>query len=122
MTRWFRFYDGALDDPKVQALPGDLFKAALIAAMNGEGNCFSPYIKPDRDRSSGPIWEALRRAVFKRDNYTCKYCGLRAGQLECDHVMPVSRGGTDDPSNLVAACVPCNRSKRDQTPEEWKGV
>lgn len=27
MSRWFRFYDGALDDPKVQALPAELFKA-----------------------------------------------------------------------------------------------
>jgi 5-methylcytosine-specific restriction endonuclease McrA len=37
-----------------------------------------------------------------------------------DHVVPLVRGGSDDPSNLVIACVPCNLSKGDKLPHEWK--
>ena len=64
-------------------------------------------------------WRLLREAVFLRDDYTCHYCGARGGRLECDHVIPVSRGGSNDLSNLVTACKPCNQSKRAKTPEEW---
>lgn len=64
-------------------------------------------------------WYLLRSAVFERDDYTCQYCWVRGGRLECDHVVPVSRGGTHDLSNLVTACFACNRSKRNKTVEEW---
>lgn len=47
----------------------------------------------------------------------CSYCGRPADMT--DHVIPRSRGGTDDPSNLVPSCGPCNSSKRDQTLDEW---
>jgi hypothetical protein len=65
-------------------------------------------------------WAALRRQVFKRDNFTCTYCGQRGGALECDHVMPISRGGSNDPANLTTACRDCNRDKGNKTPEEWR--
>lgn len=61
----------------------------------------------------------VRLAIFKRDSFTCNYCGASRVRLECDHVFPVSRGGTDDEWNLVTACVPCNRSKGAKTLEEW---
>lgn len=41
-----------------------------------------------------------------------RYCSI-------DHLLPVSRGGTDDPRNLVLACSGCNGSKGDRTPDEW---
>lgn len=65
-------------------------------------------------------WPERRAAVFERDDYTCTYCGKRGGRLECDHKVPVSRGGGHDPSNLTTACYECNRSKRDKTVEEWR--
>jgi hypothetical protein len=65
------------------------------------------------------IWQSLRAAIFRRDNYTCQYCGAAGARLECDHVVPVSRGGSNDESNLVTACFTCNRSKRDKTLAEW---
>lgn len=74
-----------------------------------------------RDRPPAREWEVLRRTVFARDDYTCVYCGARGGRLECDHVYPVSRGGSHKPSNLAAACFGCNRSKRDKTLAEWRG-
>jgi len=70
-------------------------------------------------RPPGHEWKELREIVFNRDDYTCQYCGERGGKLECDHVFPVSRGGSNEFDNLVTACFSCNRSKRDKTPEEW---
>lgn len=40
--------------------------------------------------------------------------------IEVDHLIPISRGGNDERSNLAPACGPCNRSKRDLTPEEFR--
>ncbi len=64
-------------------------------------------------------WAALRAAVFARDNYTCRYCSDRPADLECDHVVPFSRGGLSTMDNLAAACGPCNRSKSDYLVAEW---
>ena len=64
-------------------------------------------------------WTQLRQLILERDNFTCQYCGDKDGPFEADHVMPKSRGGTDDESNLLCACRTCNRSKKDRTPEEW---
>lgn len=66
------------------------------------------------------VWKKVREAIFKRDNYTCRYCGSYGVKLECDHVIPVSRGGSHEDSNLVTACFKCNRSKRDKLIEEWR--
>lgn len=54
-----------------------------------------------------------RFAVFKRDLFTCQYCGATPPSvvLEVDHIEPVAEGGTDDESNLVTACFDCNRGK-----------
>jgi len=49
--------------------------------------------------------------------YQCTYCGRPADAW--DHVYPWSRGGDDGPGNRVPACISCNSSKGDDTPEEW---
>lgn len=64
-------------------------------------------------------WEALRSRIFRRDNFTCQYCGSKELPLHCDHVVPVSKGGSNLDSNLKAACKFCNLSKHDKTLEEW---
>lgn len=73
------------------------------------------------DRPSAEVWMKIRSKIFKRDDYTCQYCGERGKKLECDHVHPVSKGGNHDESNLVTACFRCNRSKRSKTLQEWIG-
>ncbi len=72
-------------------------------------------------RPLGPEWAKLRAQVFRRDDYTCRYCGARTKRPACDHVIPVTRGGRNELSNLVTACRPCNSSKRDKLPQEWLG-
>lgn len=61
-----------------------------------------------------------RRNIFKRDHFTCQYCGLqpRPSDLTIDHVLPRAQGGTSTWENCVLACVDCNHSKADRTPEQ----
>jgi 5-methylcytosine-specific restriction endonuclease McrA len=66
------------------------------------------------------VWQLMRQIVFERDNWTCVYCGLRSSSLTCDHVIPVSRGGSSTFDNLVTACLACNLAKATMTPKEWR--
>ncbi len=59
-----------------------------------------------------------RRWVLRRDGYMCQYCRRTDGELTMDHVVPLSRGGLTVWTNVVAACVPCNRKKANRTPDE----
>ena len=59
-----------------------------------------------------------RVEIFKRDKYTCQYCGQKTRQLTLDHVIPRYRGGQHTWENVVSACVPCNRRKAGRTPQE----
>lgn len=59
-----------------------------------------------------------RFEIFKRDRYTCQYCGKETRQLTLDHVIPRYRGGPHTWENVVAACVHCNRRKAGSTPHE----
>lgn len=59
------------------------------------------------------ISNSVRFKVFKRDHFTCQYCGRSGVELEVDHIEPVSKGGTNDIGNLITACKDCNRGKRD---------
>lgn len=68
-----------------------------------------------------------RFRILERDRFTCRYCGRRAPhvELEVDHVRPRAKNGKNDDSNLVAACIDCNRAKRDkiiELPGEWDSL
>ena len=60
------------------------------------------------------------RELFLRDDHLCMYCGreLSAHHLTRDHLVPLSRGGADCWSNVVAACRGCNHAKGSRTPDE----
>ena len=60
-----------------------------------------------------------RVEVIRKSEYRCGYCGKADGPFDVDHIIPVSQGGSNDPTNLIAACWPCNRSKGGRTPGEW---
>lgn len=66
-------------------------------------------------------WKETRLRIFKRDDYTCFHCGKEGGKLECDHLYPVSLGGTSEDDNLVASCKECNRDKSNKTLGQWLG-
>jgi hypothetical protein len=61
-----------------------------------------------------PIPKTLRFDVLHRADYTCQACGAKAAdgaELHIDHIHPVSKGGTNDPTNLQALCRDCNLGK-----------
>lgn len=71
-------------------------------------------------RPEGEEWEATRRFVFERDDYTCQWCGRRVvrtlekvpWQANVDHIRPLARGGhPTDPRNLETLCRSCNEDK-----------
>lgn len=59
------------------------------------------------------VGKRKRFEVFKRDGFTCQYCGATPPDavLEVDHIEPVALGGGDEEENLVTACLACNRGK-----------
>jgi 5-methylcytosine-specific restriction endonuclease McrA len=69
-------------------------------------------------RRPRPRVRLCRREVFRRDGYTCQYCGRRTRNLTTDHVIPRHRGGRYEWGNLVSACPACNRRKGGKTLEQ----
>ena len=56
------------------------------------------------------IRDTTRLAIYMRDHGRCVYCGSQA-KLSLDHLSPVSKGGSNKPTNLVTACMECNRER-----------
>ena len=59
-----------------------------------------------------------RKNILLRDNNACQYCNYRGSDLSIDHVLPRSRGGTDNWENVTTACLRCNVQKGNRTPDE----
>lgn len=74
-----------------------------------------PYYYVDRPATtkSRKLAPRIRFQILTRDGYRCRYCGAPAPEvrLQVDHILALVNGGTDDPENLVTACVDCNLGK-----------
>jgi HNH endonuclease len=66
--------------------------------------------KPRAATARQAIPERVRHEVWRRDRGSCVECGSRA-RLEFDHIIPVSRGGSNTARNIELRCEPCNRRK-----------
>lgn len=77
------------------------------AGMIENNNNLAPF--PKRK----PISQGLRFEIFKRDAFTCQYCGRKSPDvvLHVDHIKPVADGGENDILNLITACNECNGGK-----------
>jgi hypothetical protein len=73
-----------------------------------------------KSRTRNTVSESQRQRILKRDKNRCRYCGKRLTKSNrvIDHVVPWSRGGRNEDSNLVLACRDCNYIKGDKTLEE----
>ena len=69
-----------------------------------------------RRRESGK----RRFHIFVRDKFRCQYCATKfqPADLTLDHILPSSRGGSDEPENLATSCRRCNQRKGNRTPDE----
>ena len=61
----------------------------------------------------------IREYVLEKWNRICAYCDERNAPLEIEHIVPKSRGGSNRPSNLTLACVPCNEAKGSRPVEDF---
>jgi 5-methylcytosine-specific restriction endonuclease McrA len=64
---------------------------------------------------TGYEWEC-RQLEF---GFACAYCGITGVMLTKDHIVPISRGGSDGIDNIVPACTSCNSSKSGKLLSEW---
>lgn len=84
------------------------------------------YVHNSRGRSAGVggsiAADDVRHHLHSQKG-RCYWCGTPvADAFEIDHVVPLSRGGPNEPDNIVVSCTPCNRSKGNKLPEEWQGL
>lgn len=70
--------------------------------------------KSQRQIEQGISWQ-----VFKRDGYSCRYCGKDDVPLTVDHLICWESGGPSIPSNLVAACRRCNKNRGNLAYADW---
>ena len=73
--------------------------------------------KSDADRQRALLTSSLRYDILKRDGFRCVICGRTAEdgiKLHVDHIIPVSKGGLSEPSNLRTLCSDCNLGKGDK--------
>lgn len=68
----------------------------------------------ENQRPHRKAWTRLVALILTRDHHTCqiRYPGIcTTTATTADHITPISRGGTNHPTNLQAACTPCNQHK-----------
>ena len=59
------------------------------------------------------LTEAAKKQIYIRDKFECQYCGSKEN-LEIDHIIPLSKGGTNEDDNLITCCHNCNKLKSDK--------
>jgi 5-methylcytosine-specific restriction endonuclease McrA len=99
-----------------------LEKAALIKNGRGEIHTINKtFPRPSIIRLQAMVHKPrakvklTRREVFRRDNYTCQYCGSTNRDLTIDHINPKHLGGLHSWLNVVTACAYCNHKKGGRT-------
>lgn len=94
------------------------------AVNNREQNRERARRRKERLESVGIVNEHLqyRNLLLNKQNFKCYFCQepITSGAAEIDHLTPISRGGTNDHSNLAACCSSCNKAKTDKTEIEFK--
>lgn len=89
----------------------------------GEGKWrihFSNWEERTKRPSKPQLSKELKQMVKERD-VSCVYCGETNEPFHIDHIIPRSRGGSDELNNLALACATCNVSKKDRLISEWDG-
>jgi 5-methylcytosine-specific restriction endonuclease McrA len=104
------------DWSKVAPRDGDAFIQAVRLRLRVP----EVIVLAEYDRLPSAAVSFSRRNVFKRDHWTCQYCGVQPGgeELTIDHVLPRSQGGTSTWDNCVLSCIDCNKRKADRTPQQ----
>jgi hypothetical protein len=70
-------------------------------------------------KSSRAVDQNVNWACFRRDNYTCRYCGNDKIPLTVDHLVRWEEGGPSIEANMLSACKKCNKIRGDKSYEAW---
>jgi 5-methylcytosine-specific restriction enzyme A len=88
-------------------------QSAKQIASKSEVRSSQSKINKKKQARSRHIPSSIRVSVLNRDKYKCVFCGRNSKhiELEVDHIIPFSKGGSNDISNLQTLCFDCNRGK-----------
>lgn len=100
------------------AVEGSAEFVAAIDVIRGRIHERKPYVRTRRNGRRDRISAQKSLAVFDHDGYRCRRCGARQ-KLTVDHILPQSKGGTSDFTNLQTLCETCNQWKSDQIIDEF---
>ena len=94
-----------------------VFLPAEITAVRERIDADAKFTESPLDYYVDPV---LRKSLFERDDWRCRYCGdiVTTETVTLDHIIPVSRGGTNVAENLATCCMMCNSIKSGRTYEE----
>lgn len=112
---WINIHNDALHEETREQCPECQRAIAEHGGMPPRRWMLDAYEYLKRPAFKQTIPAALRRAVYERDNYTCRHCGAREN-LSIDHVYPEVWGGTTTLDNLQTLCRPCNTRKGERKP------
>jgi hypothetical protein len=92
------------------------FEGKWSNVVSAAGGVILPRRKPKAILKNPWASLSMRFEVFKRDNFTCQYCGRTpqdGAKLVADHKLAVANGGLTEISNLITSCFECNAGKSD---------
>jgi hypothetical protein len=104
----------SLDDWKALVRQTDLIDMEVLVQQPDGSVRKAIYRKSERQIDQGVTW-----AVFRRDSYSCRYCGKNDVPLTVDHLVLHHEGGPNTEENLVSACRKCNKVRGDVQFADW---
>jgi 5-methylcytosine-specific restriction endonuclease McrA len=114
LISWKKSVDLVLSRSKAEVVEGvhskELFAPSVIRLLVWSPNPFEQFKKQSFSKVN----------VFKRDKWTCQYCGIKCtrSKITIDHIVPKSLGGKTDYLNCTSSCQPCNKYKSNLTLEK----
>ena len=125
----------SVDNDKFNSYNLDSWRKVSLLKLNGSGKSkngnwiktFTAAIEVPEiirllvyDKLPQNIVKFSKKNIFERDRNICQYCGreFHASELSLEHVLPKSRGGKNEWTNIVSACTGCNKRKGGRTPQE----
>jgi 5-methylcytosine-specific restriction endonuclease McrA len=110
------------EDLDPEDFPDEIPEEVKMMACNVFGHvCPVFFVSEETTETSEPrrrgrfVLTYVKMRVARRDENTCQICGkhLMDNQIEFDHIIPVSKGGSSEEHNIRVTCFKCNRDKRD---------